>query len=412
MGKVLRETSRPSSSASPEVTTSTSITETVNGSHQFKITGYSLSKGLGIGKYIASDTFMVGGYAWAIYFYPDGKSVEDNATYVSLFIALASEGTDVRALFELTLLDQSGKERHKVHSHFGRTLESGPYTLKYRGSMWGYKRFFKRTALETSDYLKDDCLSVHCSVGVVRSHTEGPKIYSIAVPTSNIGQHFGRMLESGKGTDVNFEVDEEIFAAHKLVLAARSPVFRAQLFGPMKDQNTQCIKVEDMEPPVFKLLDYIFTFQALLHFIYWDSLPDMQELTGLNSKWASTLMAQHLLAAADRYGLDRLRLLCEANLCEDVAINTVATTLALAEQHHCFQLKAVCLKFVAMPENLRAVMQTDGFEYLKESCPSVLTELLEYVARDSEHSVILCRHGNEAILDGSDVNGRRVKQRL
>ncbi|XP_031285461.1 BTB/POZ and MATH domain-containing protein 2-like [Pistacia vera] len=409
MGKIFREYSKPSassssSSSSPsQSTTSTSITETVNGSHQFKITGYSLSKGLGIGKYIASDTFMVGGYAWAIYFYPDGKSVEDNATYVSLFIALASEGTDVRALFELTLLDQSGKERHKVHSHFGRTLESGPYTLKYRGSMWGYKRFFKRVLLEQSDYLKDDCLSVHCSVGVVKSHTEGPKIYSIAVPPSNIGQHLGKLLESGKRTDVNFEVDGEVFAAHKLVLAARSPVFRAQLFGPMKDQNTQRIKVEDMEAPVFK---------ALLHFIYWDTVPDMEEITGMNSKWASTLMSQHLLAAADRYGLDRLRLLCETNLCEDVAINTVATTLALAEHHHCFQLKAVCLKFVAMPENLRAVMQTDGFEYLKESCPSVLTELLEYVARVSEHSVVVCRQFNEAILDGSDVNGRRVKQRL
>ncbi|KAI3948201.1 hypothetical protein MKX01_014800 [Papaver californicum] len=352
MGRVCKVNSIPSSSggssssnpSTPSLTTSTSLTETVNGSHQFKITGYSLSKGLGIGKYIASDTFNVGGYAWAIYFYPDGKSLEDNAAYVSLFIALASEGTDVRALFELTLLDQSGKERHKVHSHFGRTLESGPYTLKYRGSMWGYKRFFKRTSLETSDYLKDDCLSVHCSVGVVKSHTEGPKIYSISVPPSDIGQHFGKILESGKGTDVNFVVDEETFAAHKLVLAARSPVFRAQLFGPMKDQNTRCIKIEDMEAPVFK---------AILHYIYWDALPDMQELTGLTTKWASTLMAQHLLAAADRYGLERLRLLCEAKLCEDVSINTVATTLALAEQHHCFPLKSVCLKFVAMPENLR-----------------------------------------------------------
>lgn len=125
----------------------------------------------------------------------------------------------------------------------------------------GYKRFFKRTALETSDYLKDDCLSVHCSVGLVRSHTEGPKIYSIAVPPCNIGQHFGQLLESGKGTDVNFEVDGETFSAHKLVLAARSPVFRAQLFGPMKDQNTQCIKVEDMEAPVFKVqLFYLFFF--------------------------------------------------------------------------------------------------------------------------------------------------------
>lgn len=96
--------------------------------------------------------------------------------------------------------------------------------------------------------------------------------------------------------------------------------------------------------------------QALLHFIYWDALPDMQEFAGLSPKWASALMAQHLLAAADRYGLERLRLLCEAKLCEDVAINTVATTLALAEQHHCFQLKSVCLKFVALPENLKGEM--------------------------------------------------------
>lgn len=96
--------------------------------------------------------------------------------------------------------------------------------------------------------------------------------------------------------------------------------------------------------------------QVLLHFIYWDALPDMEELLGLRSNWASaqtTLMAQHLLAAADCYALERLKVLCEAKLCENVAINNVATTLALAEQHHCFQLKAVCLKFIAVPENLR-----------------------------------------------------------
>ncbi|RZC59193.1 hypothetical protein C5167_006502 [Papaver somniferum] len=215
-----------------------------------------------------------------------------------------------------------------------------------------------------------------------------------------------KLLESGKGTYVNFVVDEETFAAHKLVLAARSPVFHAQLFGPMKDQNTQCIKIEDMEAPVFKFANKSQLLRSRLHktvdwmcstsshafgqnpgatpLIYWDALPDMQELTRLTTKWASTLMAQHLLAAADRYGLERIRLLCESKLCDDVAINTVATTLALAEQHHCFPLKSVYLKFVAMPENLRAVMQTDGFEYLKESCPAVLTELLEYVARVGE----------------------------
>lgn len=116
--------------------TSKSVNETVNGSHCFTIRGYSLAKGMGSGKYISSDLFTVGGFDWAIYFYPDGKNPEDNSVYVSVFIALAGEGTDVRALFELTLIDQSGKGKHKVHSHFDRALESGPYTLKCRGSMW------------------------------------------------------------------------------------------------------------------------------------------------------------------------------------------------------------------------------------------------------------------------------------
>lgn len=64
-------------------------------------------------------------------------------------------------------------------------------------------------------------------------------------------------------------------------------------------------------------------------------------------------MAQHMLAAADRYGLERLKLLCEAILSGDVAINNVATTLALAQQHQCVQQKFQCLKFIALHENLR-----------------------------------------------------------
>lgn len=57
-------------------------------------------------------------------------------------------------------------------------------------------------------------------------------------------------------------------------------------------------------------------------------------------------------------------------------------------------------------------MQTDGFDYLKESCPSLLTELLEYVARLSEHSVIASGHRKEIFADGCDASGRRVKPRL
>ncbi|PIN07934.1 Speckle-type POZ protein SPOP [Handroanthus impetiginosus] len=392
---------------------SRSINETVNGSHHFTIRGYSLAKGMGPGKYIASDTFSIGGYDWAIYFYPDGKNPEDSSMYVSVFIALASEGTDVRALFELTLLDQSGKGKHKVHSHFDRALESGPYTLKYRGSMWGYKRFFRRTSLETSDFLKDDCLSMHCTVGVVRTRVEGPKLYSVPIPPSDMGESLQHLLDDELGCDVTFQVGEESFRAHKLILAARSPVFRAQFFGLVGNPNSERVELEDVEPSIFK---------ALLHFIYSDELPNFHEITGSTST-CSAIMMQHLLAAADRFGLDRLKLLCEAKLCEEVSADTVATTLSLAEQHRCPQLKAICLKFAAT--NLGVVMQSEGFKYLEQSCPSLLSELLETVASVDEKSNLVSgkkRSGSSifgldlaadgGVAESMNPNGRRLRRRV
>lgn len=390
-------------SPKPE-TSSRSVTETVNGSHHFVIQGYSLAKGMGVGKHIASDNFTVGGYQWAIYFYPDGKNPEDNSAYVSVFIALASEGTDVRALFELTLVDQSGKGKHKVHSHFDRSLESGPYTLKYRGSMWGYKRFFRRSLLESSDYLKDDCLKINCTVGVVVSAINCSRLHCIQVPESDIGAHFGTLLDNMEGSDVIFVVGEEKFHAHKLVLAARSPFFRSKFFDHAEEEKQEII-ITDLEPQVFK---------AMLHFIYRDALTEEVDMvtSGSANVSVSETLTGKLLAAADTYGMERLRLMCESHLCKDISVNIVASVLILADQHHATELKSVCLKFAA--ENLSAVMRSDGFEYIKENCPSLQSELLKTLAGCEED----CRSGGgksrsvwAQLSDGGDSNGRRVRQR-
>jgi speckle-type POZ protein len=83
----------------------------------------------------------------------------------------------------------------------------------------------------------------------------------------------------------------------------------------------------------------------------------------------------------NRYGLDRLKLICEGKLSGVIDIDTVATTLALAEQHNCPLLKNKCVDFIARsPETLDAVLATEGYRQLEMSCPQVLAELLR-VAR-------------------------------
>jgi len=121
----------------------------------------------------------------------------------------------------------------------------------------GYKRFFRRTLLESSDFLKNDCLKINCTVGVVVSAVDCPQLNSIHVPESDIGSHFGALLENNEGSDVTFDVAGEKFPGHKLVLAARSPEFRSKFFDGT-DMDTQEIVVTDLEPKVFKVKTVYF----------------------------------------------------------------------------------------------------------------------------------------------------------
>ena len=109
--------------------------------------------------------------------------------------------------------------------------------------------------LETSDYLKDDCLKINCTVGVVVSATHCPVVHSIKVPESDIGLNFGMLLETMEGSDAVFNVAGEIFHAHRLVLAARSSVFRADFFAQEGDDHE--IVIADMDPKVFKVITHL-----------------------------------------------------------------------------------------------------------------------------------------------------------
>jgi speckle-type POZ protein len=67
----------------------------------------------------------------------------------------------------------------------------------------------------------------------------------------------------------------------------------------MGDMTRQTIPIEDMQPAVFGVL---------LHFIYTDSLPSMEHLVGDDAEE----MVKHLLVAADRYAMERMKVLCES----------------------------------------------------------------------------------------------------
>jgi speckle-type POZ protein len=232
-----------------------------------------------------------------------------------------------------------------------------------------FGRFVERAELERSRYLKDDCFTVWCDLTVFVKEAHAKPL--VKVPPPVLQQHLCQLLSSSEASDVSFKVGRETFAAHRCVLAARSSVFKAELFGPMRKTRARSVTIEDMQPAVFR---------AFLHFIYTDSLPDLDDLQGNDH----CEMIRHLLVAADRYAMDRLKMLCQNILGNNLDVENVATTLALADQHNCVKLKDLCVEFLASSDKMDDVVATQGYANLKRSCPSVLIDALEKRRRSRE----------------------------
>ncbi|CAM0909305.1 unnamed protein product [Alopecurus aequalis] len=332
----------------------TNLTSVVRSVRQFRIDGFSLvTATMGDSECIKS-RWDFDGYEWEIQCYPRWYVSASASRYVLLKLILLTEtGTcNVTASLGCLLLHPNmDTPSEKIVSHvFKRPKDCSGGVLLVN------KKFLPSPASPS-----DDHLTLQCTITILKEPPEAST--TIAVPSSNMHWHFGELLGSGIGADVTFMVAGESFAAHKLVLSARSPVFMAEFFGHMREASAGLVVMEDMEPSAFK---------AFLHFIYTDTVPELDgELE------AVTTLAQHLLAAADRFGLDRLKVICEGKLAGGITVDTAATTLALAEQRNCSHLKAKCVEFiVGTPAILDAVVATDGYKHLQASCPSAVTSIV------------------------------------
>uniref|UniRef100_A0ACD5ZQN1 Uncharacterized protein n=1 Tax=Avena sativa TaxID=4498 RepID=A0ACD5ZQN1_AVESA len=351
-------------------TTSTVNANTDSGYHLFVVKDYSVTV-LAIpgGEEISSGYFMVGGINWKIMYYPNG-SHDSCADFISFYISPGDEYEELEETLELkfqfSFADQV--EYHKpMHIRAAKTY-------KLPGILGGCREFMKRDAFERSTHLKGDCFTIRCDIMVCKDFNT----HNTYGTLSEIHDHFDHLLRNKVGCDVTFEVSGETFNAHRCVLGARSKVFMAQLFGPMVEGTmSSVIHIEDMEARVFA---------ALLRFIYTDSFPEMHKDNNIKEEGQKdeegqeehVMWLQELLVAADRYDLQRLKFLCENKLSDNIGVSSVASTLALAEQHHCQRLKEECFKFIQVqsPKCLDKVMATHGWEQMILTYPSILNKFL------------------------------------
>jgi speckle-type POZ protein len=343
--------------------TSSTVVVVDVGEHLFKVAGHSRAIGA-----LTSETFRVGGHDWAILYYPNGDPSIVDGQFTSVFIQLMSTiESEVTASFSFSFQDRhaspatSGVNKKSVTKTFSPSI--GPPN-------WGFTHFMSKEALADSGCLEDDCLVIKTIVEISQlSPTTRDHDSSISVPPSTLSIDLRDILERGLKADLEVKIGEssKTFSVNTCVLRARSPVFREQLCDPMVRETTSSICIEDMDAKVF---------EVLLHYMYNDRLPGFMEET---TEEAASITPD-LLVAANRYGIERLKVMCERRMCQSLNVETVSFTLDLAERYDCQQLKECCLKYMAKDgDRLRAIKRTDMFEQLIKNHPRVVFDILDKV---------------------------------
>ena len=173
-----------------------------------------------------------------------------------------------------------------------------------------------------------------------------------------VGEHLGRLLMDEDLTDMKIKCGGEEFPCHKLILSARSPVFKAMFQAKMKESETMTVEIKDIEPAVVT---------EILHFIY----------TGGIKEEAFEQFGEELLAAADKYELDSLKDICEDKLSYYILDSSNAVRfLLLGDRFQAPMLREKSLRTVAI--NMASIVKTDAFRDLKQY-PDLLIEIFDAI---------------------------------
>ncbi|KAM9472415.1 speckle-type POZ protein isoform 1-T2 [Salvelinus alpinus] len=179
----------------------------------------------------------------------------------------------------------------------------------------------------------------------------------VKVPDCRLADELGGLWEHSRFTDCSLCVAGQEFQAHKAILAARSPVFSAMFEHEMEESKKNRVEINDVEPEVFK---------EMMCFIYTGKAPNLDK------------MADDLLAAADKYALERLKVMCEDALCTSLSVENTAEILILADLHSADQLKTQAVDFINY--HAAEVMETSGWKSMVASHPHLVAEAYRSLA--------------------------------
>ncbi|XP_065205305.1 speckle-type POZ protein B-like isoform X16 [Planococcus citri] len=297
---------------------------------------------------------------WSLQLKPNGSTDEKN--YIGLYVRLKEDGsseTNKKIFVKITfsVLNSNGHEEFKINCSI---KDFSDFDTNKLG--WGKPNCLKKDTKFRNKLLSNNALTIRCVVkfsdmedDVSISHRN---ICNIEVPECDVSENIASLFENPQLTDVVLSVNGKDYPAHKIILAARSPVFQAMFKYKTKENELNRIDIEDMNEEVIgEMLKYIYTGRC----------ANLENLAG------------ELLAAADKYDLNRLKMMCAKTLFEGLSVENAVHVLILADKHHTKDLKREVIEFIAA--KFVQVAITNAWKNVLSSNHELVDEVYQAVAR-------------------------------
>jgi len=217
--------------------------------------------------------------------------------------------------------------------------------------------------------------------GTVENNIRSGEMYRFqlaAYPKCTLHEDFGRLLESGQFTDINFLVGdaETVVPAHIAMVAARSDWLRSRVREAKSSRDAHLSKLfeADSRPtqrdcPVLevKLVEAEpAAFRMVLDFIYTDQIDPTKGCRERHQSNEVVLSMMQVYMLAVQFHMKRLENLCINYLEASINHKNVLVALKNASQLKLFFIKEFCLRFIIKDATYNQIVMSKEFETLDQ----------------------------------------------
>jgi len=306
-----------------------------------------------LGQQLESSQFVINGLKLCINLYPNGRNDEEGG-YVSLFLR-NDNSIQLEVMCEFVL---GVKKNFRHHFTFNKINPNSGYGFP---KMYSHDQILSKEVLEEGGVL--DIKAVITFKGKVRNICHRVDDVEEVVLTDKVGIDLFHSFEQQEFTDFEIVCEDRNIRCHKVVLAARSPVFRAMLLNDMEESSSAKVQPREFNSQ---------TISLLLRFIYRGHLE--QDMLDKH--------AEAIFKAADYYEITNLKQLCEKSLMRKVTIGNMLEMLVLADMYKAPHLRDAT-KSLIVANSKELLKKRQWKEKLKDSGHLVF-EILEAVIKKEE----------------------------